>query len=388
MYNFDEVVTRYNTASSKWDVKNNELPMSIADMDFKTCPVVIEAIENRIKIGAFGYSYPTEEWKESIINWWKNYHNFTFDSQNIIFSTGVIPSISACVNRLTNIGDNIVLLTPVYNIFVNSIVNHGRHLVESELLYKDNEYSIDYLDLEEKLSHPLTTMLILCNPHNPIGKIWDKDDLYKIAKLCKQYGVIVLSDEIHCDLCDANSSYTPFLSVSRDAQEIGVMLLSASKAFNLAGLQGSAVVILNELTFNKVQRALNSYEVAEPNFFVIDAMISAFNNGREWLLNLNDYLEKNKNYAKTFIRNNLPNLKVIDGKATYLLWIDCREITSNTDELQEFLKNETGLILSNGSSYKGNGHYFLRMNIATQRIRLEDGLKRLENGIRRFLKRK
>lgn len=388
MYNFDELTNRYNTASSKWDVEENQLPMSIADMDFKTCPAVVNAIEKRIKIGAFGYSYPTDAWKDSIINWWNKFHNFKIERGNIIFSTGVIPSISACVNRLTNVGDNVILMTPVYNIFVNSIVNHGRHLVESPLAYENGVYHIDFLDLEEKLAHPLTTMLILCNPHNPIGKIWSKEELSKIALLCKKHGVVVLSDEIHCDLCDKDTSYTPFGSVSSEAKDNMVMLISASKAFNLAGLQGSAAIVFNEHLFNKVERALNSYEVAEPNFFVIDAMQAAFNEGRDWLNALNTYLEANKNFAKEFIQKELPFLSVVFGNATYLLWIDCSKITDNTDELQAFLAKETGLVLSNGSSYKGNGNLFLRMNVATQRSRLEEGLKRLENGVKRYLKRR
>lgn len=388
MYNFDEKVNRYHTASSKWDVLENELPMSIADMDFKTCPAVIEAIEQRVKIGAFGYSYPTKEWAESISTWWEENHNFKIDTDKIIFATGIIPAISASVNRLTNVGDNVILMTPVYNIFVNSIVNHGRHLVESQLKYINGNYEIDFLDLEEKMAHPLTTLLILCNPHNPIGKIWSKLELEKIASLAKKHGVLVISDEIHCDLCDKGFNYTPFLTVSNEAKEVGVMMISSSKAFNLAGLQGAAVVVYNEFLYNKVNRALNSYEVAEPNFFVIDAMTAAFSKGKEWLENLNSYLEANKRFAKDYIQNNLPNLKVVDGKATYLLWIDCAQITSNTDELQKFLKEETGLVLSKGSSYKGNGYLFLRMNVATQRQLLEDGLKRLNNGIRRYLKRR
>lgn len=386
MYSFDEKVNRLNTASSKWDVAENELPMSLADMDFKTCPAVIEALENRIQIGAFGYSYDTLRWKNAICGWWSKYHGLHAEPNNVMFSTGVIPTISACVNRVTNIGDNIVVLTPVYNIFFNCIINHGRHAVESKLIYENNQYSIDFKDLEKKLANPLTTMLILCNPHNPIGKIWTIEELQKINELCLKYDVVVLSDEIHCDLVDEGSSYIPFASINEDAKNISITCVSTSKAFNLAGLQGAAVIVYNTKLRNIVNRAINSYEVAEPNFFVIDAMTAALEYGRDWLNELNVYILKNKQYALSFIEKNIPNLTVVDGHATYLLWLDFSKFTNDTDILADFIREKTGLILSKGSNYRGNGNLFLRMNIATQLERVVDGLNRLKLAIELYNK--
>lgn len=386
-YNFDEEVSRYNTASSKWDVEKNELPMSLADMDFKTAPEIIDSIISRASIGALGYSDVTDEWKDSIINWWGKRHSYKIDKEDLIFSTGVIPTISACVNRVTNIGDNILCLTPVYNIFFNSIINHGRHPLESELIYSNGKYTVDFNDIEKKMSHPLTTMMILCNPHNPVGYIWSKEELEKINNLALKHGVVILSDEIHCDLTDKGFDYTPFGAVSEDCRNNSIICLSTSKTFNLAGLQGSIVVVHNKRLRNIVNRALNSYEVAEPNFFTINATITAFTKCDKWLAELKDYLAINKEFTISYLKENIPSLHLVNSHATYLLWIDCSNITDNTDDFSDYLRNKTGLIVSRGSQYRGNGSKFIRINIATQKSRLVDGLNRLREGVENYTAR-
>jgi Bifunctional PLP-dependent enzyme with beta-cystathionase and maltose regulon repressor activities len=385
-FDFDDNQDRRNTNSLKWDVEENELPMWVADMDFQTAPAVIEALEKKVQTGIFGYSIVTEEWKESIQHWWSKRHKYHIEKDWILFCTGVVPTVTCAVKRLTNIGDNVLVQTPVYDIFFHSIENHGRHVIENKLKYNGEQYWIDFEDLEEKLSNPLTTMMILCNPHNPIGKIWSKDELIKIGELCVKQHVVVVSDEIHCDLTDPGYEYLPFGSISENCAENSIMCISASKTFNLAGLQSAAVVIPNEALRQKMDRGLNSDEIAEPNSFAVDAMIAAFTDGEEWLDQLKAYLEKNKKTVAEYLKKEIPNVKLVPSHATYLLWLDCGKVLGYASELCTFIRKETGLYLCDGSKYRGNGNQFIRMNIACSTKQLEDGLLRLKKGVQAYEK--
>lgn len=387
LYDFDRINNRRDTNSLKWDVEENELPMWVADMDFQTVPAVTEALKQRVQTGIFGYSVIPNTWKEAIQRWWRRRHHFSIEKDWIIFCTGVIPAVTCAVKRLTNVGDQVLVQTPVYDIFFHSIENHGRHVLESQLKYDGENYSIDFVDLEEKLSHPLTTMMILCNPHNPTGNIWSREDLMKIGELCVKHHVVVVSDEIHCDLTDPGYEYIPFASVSESCAGNSVTCISASKAFNLAGLQSAAVIIPEEALRQKMERGLNSDEIAEPNVFAIEAAIAAYTQGEEWLNELRIYLEKNKKLASDFIEKELPNVRMIFSHATYLIWIDCRNVTGDAAEFCQFIRTQTGLYLSEGSKYRSNGNQFIRMNIACPAKQLEDGLLRLKNGIQEYKKR-
>jgi cystathionine beta-lyase len=283
MYNFDEKIDRRESNSLKWDIKTDELPMWIADMDFMTAPAITEALIKRVNHGIFGYSTLDEKLGEVIQKWWYKRHKFLLEKDWLLFSTGVIPAITSAIKRLTNPGDNILVQTPVYDIFFHSIENHGRHVVENKLKYDDFQYSINFEDLEKKLSDPLTTLMILCNPQNPTGQIWTKEELIKIGELCEKYHVVVISDEIHCDLVDNGSNYIPFLSASKLCAKNGIMCASASKTFNLAGLQSAFLVIANDNLREKINRGLNSDEIAELNAFAGDAMIAALTKSEEWL---------------------------------------------------------------------------------------------------------
>jgi cystathionine beta-lyase len=380
-FNFDQINERRQTHSLKWDIGEGELPLWVADMDFKAAPAIQKALENRVKNGIFGYTVVPEAWKDAIINWWETRHQHTLGREELIFCTGIVPAISTAVKRLTNVGDNVLVQSPVYNIFFNSIENHGRHVVESELSYDGTAYSIDFEDLEAKLALPLTTLMILCNPHNPVGKIWSREELAKIGDLCLKHHVTVISDEIHCDLTDPGQAYIPFASVSDVCAQNSVTCLSASKAFNIAGLQSAFVSIPNEALRFKMERGLNSDEVAEPNAFAIDAVIAAFTEGGEWLDALRGYIKSNKDSVAEFLERELPSIRLIHSQATYLLWLDCSRITSDTTVLQHYLREKTGLYLSEGSEYRGNGNLFLRMNIACPTAVLDDALRRLKRGI-------
>lgn len=382
-YNFDELTDRRNTNSLKWDVGENELPMWVADMDFKTAPEVIDAVIARAKSGIYGYQIVPDEWYKAVAGWWTNRHNFEVEEEWLCFCTGVIPAVTSAVKRITNVGDNVVVQTPVYDIFFHSVENTGRHVLENKLSYDGEKYSIDFADLEAKLSDPLTTMLVLCNPHNPAGKVWTREELIKIGALCKRYGVTVLSDEIHCDLTEPNVEYTPFASASEVCKSISVTCVAASKAFNLAGLQSAAVIIPDEILRNKIVRGLNSDEVAEPNAFAVAATIAAFTKGGEWLDELREYISENRKTAAKFIERELPELKVIGQDATYLMWIDCSAVTYDAEKLCDNIRKKTGLFITAGNQYRGNGHFFVRINVACPRVRLLDGLARFKEGVKK-----
>ena len=380
-YDFDTPTERRNTNSLKWDVAQGELPMWVADMDFQTAPEIREAIMKRAEHGIFGYSVIPDAWYEAYIQWWKMRHGYTMERDWLIFCTGVVPAISSIVRKMTTPAEKVLIQTPVYNIFFNSILNNGRQVLESPLRYDGKEYRIDFADLEEKLSDPQTALMILCNPHNPTGKIWDRQTLEKIGALCSRHHVTVVSDEIHCDLTDPEESYVPFASASETCRQISITCMAPTKAFNLAGLQTAAVSVPDEVLRHKVWRALNTDEAAEPNAFAVEAAVTAFTRGADWLDALRDYLYENKKLAAAYIEKEIPGVRAVASQATYLLWLDCSGLIGCGREAAGFLRRETGLYLSEGSQYGGNGADFLRMNIACPRAVLKDGLERLKNGL-------
>ena len=388
MYDFDKIVNRFNTTSLKWDIKKNELPMWVADMDFAVCDEIVNAMKKRMECEVFGYNIIPDEWYDAYINWWKNRHSFEIKKEWLLFSTGVVPSISSIVRRMTRPAEKVVIQTPVYNIFFNSIYNNGRYILESPLVYENNEYHIDFVDLENILADPQTTLMILCNPHNPVGKIWNFDTLKKIGDLCAKHNVIVVSDEIHCDITLPDKSYIPFASVSDNCRNNSITCIAPTKAFNIAGLQTSAIVIPNENIRNKVNRGINNDEIAEPNTFACGAAIAAFNYGGTWLDELKVYLAENRKIAYDFIHNELPMLDIVYQDATYLLWINCSKVCEDSVLLTKFIRNETGLFLSDGFEYGKTGISFIRMNIACPKSRLIDGLNRFKNGINKYLEAK
>ena len=380
-YDFDTPINRRNTNSLKWDVAENELPMWVADMDFPTAPEIRTAIERRASHGVFGYSVVPDEWYQAYINWWQRRHDFSMQKDWLVFCTGVVPAISSTVRKLTTPAEKVLIQTPVYNIFFNSIINNGRQVLESSLKYSAGQYEIDFEDLKKKLSDPQTSLMILCNPHNPVGKIWEKETLERIGELCWKHQVVVLSDEIHCDLTDPGLKYTPFASVSEKCRENSITCIAPTKAFNLAGLQTAAVVIPNASLRHKVWRALNTDEVAEPNAFAVDAAIAAFSEGESWLDELRQYIFENKKRTVEYVQERIPQIRVVPSNATYLLWMDCSKIAGNASEIAEYIRSKTGLYLSEGSQFGKCGEKFLRMNVACPRPTLEDGLKRLQEGI-------
>ncbi len=381
MYDFDEVIDRRNTGSLKWDVAENELPMWVADMDFKTAPEIIDAISKRVAHGVFGYSIIPDEWNESYMSWWKRRHGLDIEKESLIFCTGVVPAISSTVRKLTTPGENVLIMTPVYNIFFNSIFNNGVNVLESPLAYENGRYFVDYDRLEKDLSDPQTSLMIFCNPHNPCGIIWTKEEIAKIGALCKKYNVTVISDEIHCDITAPGKSYVPFASVSKECADISITCIAPTKCFNMAGLQTAAVMVPNGFLRHKVWRALNTDEVAEPNAFAITAAIAAFDKGGPWLEELRGYLWENRKCVCDFVEKELPQIHIVDADATYLMWLDCSSLTDDSVAFTQMIREKTGLYISDGAEYGGNGRYFVRLNTACPRSVLKEGLKRLKTAI-------
>lgn len=384
MYNFDKIIDRRGVGSLKWDVPEGELPMWVADMDFETAPPVAEAIRTRAEQGIFGYHVVTEDWYESYIRWWKRRHGFVMEKDWLIFCTGVVPAISSTVRKLTTVGENVLIQTPVYNIFFNSIRNNGRNILESPLVYDGGQYSMDFGDLERKLADPQTTLMLLCNPHNPVGKIWDRETLARVGELCAKHHVLVLSDEIHCDLTDPGCEYVPFASVSEVCRNNSITCVAPTKTFNLAGLQTAAVMVPDPVIRHKLNRGLNTDEVAEPNAFAIGAAVAAFEKGEGWLEELRQYLYENKQLVRQFVKENLPVIRVVPSNATYLLWLDCGAVTEDTEKLCKFIRQDSGLYLTEGEEYGRCGRQFIRMNTACPRERLMDGLNRLKKSVEAY----
>ena len=383
-YDFVNAPDRSMTDSVKWHVKKGDLPMSIADMDFKTAPEIIAAMKEKISLGVFGYEWPEDDYFNAVADWYEKEHGHRPQEEWLIFTTGVVPAISAVVRRISHIGDNVLVQAPVYNVFYNSIENNGRHVLSNDLQFDGSNYTVDWEDLEQKLALPLTTLMIFCNPHNPVGKVWTQAEVQKIADLCFKHHVVLLSDEIHGDLVREGPGYTPAFSVNGPARDNVISLVSPSKTFNVAALHAATAIVPDNNLRAMVNRGLNSDEIAEPNLLAIPGTIAAYEHGHDWLQALIKQLNVNFTYAQEFIGNNLPQVKVVSGKATYLIWLDVEQISTDSQELADYLEKKTGLVLSPGSIYRGNGHNFLRMNLACPLAMVKDGLERLKTGLTQY----
>lgn len=380
-YDFTTIPQRRQTDSIKWAVQPNELPMWIADMDFQTAPEIKAAMAAKIQTGIFGYEEPHDDYYQAVIDWYQQEHQAVAKKDWLIFATGVVPALSASVRRLSHVGDNVLVQAPVYNIFYNSIVNNGRHVLSSDLVYREGQYEIDFPDLATKLAEPLTTLMILCNPHNPVGKVWTEAELLKIRELCAQHQVTLISDEIHGDLVLHGPDYRPVFALADAENYQTVSLVSPSKTFNVAALHAATAIVPNAALRAQVNRGLNTDEVAEPNLLAIPGTIAAYTQGHAWLAALKDQLRQNYQQVATFVSAQVPEIKLVASQATYLVWLDCSALKLPADELAAKLREKTGLILSAGSIYGGNGDHFLRMNIACPASVVHDGLTRLQRGI-------
>lgn len=377
-YDFDHITDRRGTDSLKWKTAEGELPMWVADMDIPAAPAVLEALQKRLSHGILGYSVIPDEWYEAYSSWWEKRHGIRFQRSHLLFSPGVLPTICTAIQELTAAGDNVVVFSPVYNCFYDCIGSNGRTVLECPLIEEDLTYRIDFTLLEQQFSLPQTTMLLLSNPHNPTGNLWDRETLARIGRLAREHGVTVLSDEIHCDLTDPDVGYVPYLSVSPDHAENSITCISPTKTFNLAGIQTSAVVVPDSRLRRKIQHGLHSRRIDFPNTFAALAAAAAFTSGGEWLDELRAYLYENKQLVRNYLKAELPEIRLTPSQATYLLWLDARTLKPDADlTLAQTIRKRTGLYLSEGTQFGSGGEGFLRMNIACPRSMVEDGLERL-----------
>lgn len=380
-YNFDEITQRRGSNSYKWDTAADEdiLPMWVADMDFHTAPPIIDALAKRVQHGIFGYTKVPQAYYEATISWFGRRHNFNIQKEWILFTSGVVPALSAIIKALTVPGDKVLVQTPVYNCFFSSIRNDECEMVANKLLCKDNIYSIDFDDLEQQAADPKVKLMLLCNPHNPVGRVWTKEELKKIGEICLRNHVIVVSDEIHCDLVYDGHTHIPFASINDEFLQNSVTCIAPSKTFNLAGIQVANIVAADEVIRKKIDKALNVNEVCEINCFAVEALIAAYNEGGDWLDELKVYLYDNYKLLSEFFEKYLPHLPVLPLEATYLVWVDCSVIGITSKEIVDKLLTDEKLWLNEGTMYGEAGEGFVRINIATQRDRLVRGLKKFRN---------
>lgn len=375
MYDFDHAPERRGSGSYKWDTYAEDvLPMWVADMDFCTAPPVIEALRRRVDHGVFGYTLVGDDYYRAVTGWFARRHRWTIDPAMIIYTSGVVPAVSAIIKAMTRPGDKVVLQTPAYNCFFSSIRNNGCEVSRNELLRRDDgSYAIDFADLAARCADPDAKLLILCNPHNPTGRIWTPDELARIAEICVANDVFVISDEIHCELTYAGREYTPFGTLAPAGLRYAVCV-SPSKAFNIAGLQIANIVASDDDVRARIDRAINDNEVCDVNPFGVAATIAAYGQGAAWLDELRDYLWQNWLVVRDFFASTLPAFGLTPLESTYLVWIDCRHTGIDSTRLSALLI-EGGVALSPGSIYGDDG--FMRLNIACPRSRLLEGLRRI-----------
>lgn len=378
-FDFNAPVVRRGSGCMKWDEApdSDVIPLWVADMDFRTAPNIIRALSNRVEHGVFGYTFVDDEYYQRLTDWFSSRHGWTFARRQVIYTSGVVPALSAIIKALTRPGDGVIVQTPVYNCFFSSIRNNGCKIIENPLICEDvgeGEFTfrIDYDDLQEKVRRQDARILLLCNPHNPAGRVWTAEELRRIAEICREENVTVVSDEIHCELCMPGYSYTPFATIEPSA----IVCTSPSKAFNTAGLQIANIVCPDEGTRVKVDRAINDNEVCDVNPFGIVALKASYSQeGEEWLSQLIEYLHGNYMMMKTMLQEAVPDFKVSKLEGTYLSMIDVRAYGMPVENLERELLEEARVWVNSSAMYGCEG--FLRINIATQRQNLRAGISRL-----------
>ncbi|MDD4413793.1 MAG: pyridoxal phosphate-dependent aminotransferase [Oscillospiraceae bacterium] len=379
-YDFNEMIPRRGTNSYKWDSSPDAevLPMWVADMDFRTASPIIEALERRASQGIFGYTKVPETYYNAVINWFGRKHGFEIEQEWILFTSGVVPALSAVIKALTKPGDKVIVQGPVYNCFFSSIRNDECEMVSNDLIYQDGKYTIDFNDLETKAADPTVKIMLLCSPHNPVGRVWTRKELERIGEICYRNNVIVVSDEIHCDLLYPGHVHIPFASLGGEFLNRSVTLTAPSKTFNLAGIQIANIIAADADIRQKINKALNVNEVCEINVFAIEALIAAYNEGEDWLEQLKVYLYDNFKYLKEFFAEHFPNIAVLPLEATYLVWVDCRSLGQSSTEIRKLLE-QGKLWINEGTLYGKAGEGFIRFNIACPRKRLSAGLNIFKN---------
>lgn len=382
-YDFDKTIDRRATNSYKWDsAPEGVLPMWVADMDFRTAPAIIDALQKRVAHGIFGYTRVPDAYYDAVTSWFSRRHGWDIDREWIIYTSGVVPAVSAVIKALTVPGDKVIVQTPVYNCFFSSIRNNGCEIVSNPLRRTADTYEMDFDALERCAADPRAKVMLLCNPHNPAGRVWTPDELTRLGNICLRNGVTVVADEIHCELVYQGFKYTPFASLSDAFLHRSVTCVSPSKAFNIAGLQIANIVAFDNDLRSRIDKAININEVCDVNPFGVAATIAAYNEGEEWLNQLVDYLHGNYEAMAEFCRRELPEFSITRLEGTYLVWMDCSSFGMPSDALEHALLDDARLWLNAGTMYGAEGEGYMRWNIACPRSVMLDGLNRFLNFVR------
>ena len=379
---FNKPTIRRHTNSYKWDSAPSDdiIPLWVADMDFETYPAITEALQHRVAHGIFGYTRVPDEYYEAVVRWFATHHGWVFATDDIIYTSGVVPALSAVIKALTLPGDQVIVQGPVYNCFFSSIRNNGCEMVSNSLIYNkvERRYEIDFDLLDQQLSHERARLMLLCNPHNPGGRVWSRSELERVARLCKKHGVRVVSDEIHCELTLHDNCYTPFGALPEELSYGSITCCSPSKAFNTAGLQIANIVCRDPQVRERINRAININEVCDVNPFGVEALMAAYTDGGyEWLMELCAYLSTNYNRLVARFETELPQCPVMRMEGTYLAWVDCSAIGLSSEDIEERLMKEHGVWVNAGSMYGAEGEPFIRINMACPWQRLDEGLNRI-----------
>ena len=393
MYNFDKIIHREESHSVKYDLrkhffkKEDVIPMWVADMDFETPEFIRDAIKKRAEHPIYGYSIKPDSYFQSIIQWLKTRHQWEIKKEDILFSPGVVPGFTLAILAYSKPGDKVVVQPPVYFPFFQAVTDNDRELLHNQLIEKDNYYTIDFEDLEKKLSDPKTKILLTSSPHNPVGRVWNKEELQKMTALCVKHQVVLLSDEIHGDLVFKGQKHIPAAHLNQEAANQCVTFMAPSKTFNVAGLSTSFLIIQNPELKKKYEEVLNAFHLGMGNVFGNVALEAAFNEGGAWLDELMEYLSQSADYVKEFLDKNIPEITYRKPEATYLLWLNCKSLNLNDEELQAFFVNEAGLALNNGSMFGLGGSGFMRMNIACPIETTKKALEQLHLAILKIRKK-
>ena len=379
-FDFDKLTARRGSNCYKWDEAANDevIPLWVADMDFEVAPAIKEALRKRVEHGVFGYTMVPDSYYDAIINWFDNRHGLHINRDWILYTTAVVPALSCALKALTLPGEKVLVQTPVYNCFFSSIVNSGCLVEENRLVRDGSSYSIDFNDFEKKCKDEKVTVFVLCNPHNPAGRVWTADEMAKMNDICQRNGVKVIADEIHCEIVMPGYKYIPFASVSDDCLSNSVTLLSPTKGFNIAGLQIANIVCSDEIVRKRVNRAININEVCDVNPFGVVALQAAYNESADWLDQMNAYVYDNYIELKSFCHEYLPKLEVLRLEGTYLAWVDVNALEFTADELTQLLADKANVMVNSGTMYgQKAGQGYIRINLACPRQRLREALNRI-----------
>ena len=379
-YNFDEVIDRSNTGSIKWHYEDDTIPLWVADMDFKTAKPILDSLQQVVDHGVLGYTKQTDALYQAIINWHSSRYGLSLTEEQILFSPGVVPSIALMVNLFTEVGDAVLINDPIYAPFVAKTKLNGCKAISSPLKEIDGRYYFDLEDMEAKIKQHKVKLFLLCNPHNPGGRVWSEAELKTVLELCKKYQVAIVSDEIHQDLTLTGHTFTPFLNLAEGYEQMVVSLTSMTKTFNVAGIKGSLIFAKDKALLKQISNQQRLNDENELNMFAYSVMRSAYENGGSWLQQALAYIEKNIDFTIDYLATHLPDMKVMRPEASYLVWLDCSAYADDDKVLYDKLR-EAKVELNSGIQYGNEGHLKMRINVACPQSILAEGLNRVKQAL-------